>query len=118
ARSVPGSRMREHRRPSGAVTACAAVCHTRPPWRAAVSDPRPPARPDDLPALAKRWAAKAIATSHLALSRGEIEDVLRGIAEQLVCTLRSEPFDPKPAALIGERLVTEHVTGTQALNES
>jgi diguanylate cyclase (GGDEF)-like protein/PAS domain S-box-containing protein len=66
--------------------------------------------------LAKRWAAIALSTSHLALSRADIEAFLLDVTEALVELLRSDPFDPSPACEAGAELVSINLTGTDALD--
>jgi diguanylate cyclase (GGDEF)-like protein/PAS domain S-box-containing protein len=79
-----------------------------------------PARdePDPLTSLATNWATIALATSHLAISRPDIEAFLRDVTEALVDLLRSVPFDPTPAAEAGAELVSINLTGNKALDET
>lgn len=79
-----------------------------------------PARtdPDPLTSLAARWATIALATSHVAVSRADIEAFLLGVAKELVGLLRAEPFDPAPAAAAGAELVAINLTGNNALDET
>lgn len=74
--------------------------------------------PNDLPALATRWAAATLATSHVALSRNEIEARLLTLATGLADLLRAEPFDAEPAAEAGAVLVDTNLTGSDALRET
>jgi diguanylate cyclase (GGDEF)-like protein/PAS domain S-box-containing protein len=71
-----------------------------------------------LSALAGRWATAALSTSHVAVSRADIEAFLLGMALGLVEVLRTEPFEPAAAADAGCALVGENLTGNQALNET
>ncbi|HYS35925.1 MAG TPA: sensor domain-containing diguanylate cyclase, partial [Pseudonocardiaceae bacterium] len=68
--------------------------------------------------LAGRWAAVALATSHIAVPRTEIEAVLLDMAHGLADVLRAEPFDPSPANDAGVALVDANLTGNQSLNET
>lgn len=79
-----------------------------------------PARtdPDPSTSLATRWATLALATSHVAISRADIETFLLAVTETLVELLRAEPFDPTPAAAAGAELVSINLTGTAALDET
>jgi diguanylate cyclase (GGDEF)-like protein/PAS domain S-box-containing protein len=69
-------------------------------------------------ALADKWAAAALATSHVALSRADIEAFLFEVTTGLVDVLRTEPFDPMSAAQVGAALVNTNLTGNQALNRT
>lgn len=71
---------------------------------------------DRAAALAGRWAGIALSTSHLSLSRPDIEAFLSDVTAALVAVLRSEPFDPAPAAEAGAELVSINLTGTDALD--
>lgn len=66
--------------------------------------------------LARNWAAVALATSHLAMSRSDMESYLLDVTRSLVDVLRAEPFDPECAAESGARLVKINLTGTKALD--
>ncbi|HEX5404730.1 MAG TPA: EAL domain-containing protein [Pseudonocardiaceae bacterium] len=66
--------------------------------------------------LARSWAAVALATSHLGLSRADIEAFLLDVTEALVDLLRTEPFDAAPAAETGAELVGINLTGADALD--
>ena len=79
-----------------------------------------PARtdPEPLTSLATRWATIALATSHVASSRADIEAFLLAVAQGLVDLLHAEPFDPTPAAEAGTELVAINLTGTSALDET
>jgi diguanylate cyclase (GGDEF)-like protein/PAS domain S-box-containing protein len=79
--------------------------------------PSGPAR-EKLASLARGWAALALATSHLAMSRTDMEAILLKITESLVDVLRSEPFDPDRAGDAGAQLVRINVTGTKALDST
>lgn len=89
------------------------------------SPPSPASRPtagsadDPLRALAARWAAGVLRTSHLPHPREYVVELLRELVRSLADTLRSEPFDPKPAAAAaGARLVAERFTGVDTLGLS
>jgi len=73
---------------------------------------------EGMAAFAGRWAAAALATSHVALPRADIEAFLLDIAVGLLEVLRSEPFEPTLAAEAGCALVGANLTGNQALNET
>ncbi|HEX4704209.1 MAG TPA: EAL domain-containing protein [Pseudonocardiaceae bacterium] len=73
---------------------------------------------DGMAALAGRWAAAALSTSHVALPRVDIEAFLLEVACGLATVLRGEPFDPCQAAEAGAALVSTNLTGNQALNET
>jgi diguanylate cyclase (GGDEF)-like protein/PAS domain S-box-containing protein len=77
-----------------------------------------PDEPLDLPEFARRWATAGLSTSHVALSRAEIEALLLDITTGLVELLRTEPFDPAPAATAGTALVSLNLTGAKALEET
>jgi diguanylate cyclase (GGDEF)-like protein/PAS domain S-box-containing protein len=81
------------------------------PWSAAPVDGS-----DGLITLAREWAVAAINTSHSPVSRSDIELVLTGIATHLAALLRADPFDPRPAAEDGRRLVAENLNTSAALN--
>jgi diguanylate cyclase (GGDEF)-like protein/PAS domain S-box-containing protein len=66
--------------------------------------------------LARNWTAIALATSHLGMSRADIEAFLLDITEALVDLLRAEPFDAAPAAQTGAELVGINLTGADALD--
>jgi diguanylate cyclase (GGDEF)-like protein/PAS domain S-box-containing protein len=66
--------------------------------------------------LAKRWAGIALATSHLAMSRTDVEAFLLDVTSALVDILCAEPFDATPAAEAGAELVKVNLTGTDALD--
>jgi diguanylate cyclase (GGDEF)-like protein/PAS domain S-box-containing protein len=68
--------------------------------------------------LAKRWASIALSTSHLALSRADIEAFLLDVTSALVDILCGAPFDATPAAEAGAELVRVNLTGTSALDET
>lgn len=74
--------------------------------------------PDGRTVLANKWAAAALATSHVALSRADIEAFLLEITSGLVELMHTEPFDPQPAAEAGAALVGTNLTGNQALNRT
>ncbi|HEX4723972.1 MAG TPA: EAL domain-containing protein [Pseudonocardiaceae bacterium] len=73
---------------------------------------------DGMVAFAGRWAAAALATSHVALPRAEIEAFLLDVATGLVGLLRAEPFEPNLAADAGCALVSANLTGNDALSET
>ncbi|HEY1573577.1 MAG TPA: EAL domain-containing protein [Pseudonocardiaceae bacterium] len=66
--------------------------------------------------LARRWAGIALSSSHVALSRSDIEAFLLDITDALVDVLRIEPFDPGPASESGAALVSINLTGDTALD--
>jgi len=65
--------------------------------------------------LARRWAGVALSSSHVALSRSDIEAFLLDITDALVDVLCAEPFDPRPASESGAALVSINLTGDTAL---
>jgi diguanylate cyclase (GGDEF)-like protein/PAS domain S-box-containing protein len=73
---------------------------------------------DGMTALAGRWAKAALATSHVAVTRAEIEAFLLDTAHGLVKVLRTEPFEPTLAESAGCALVSANLTGNQALSET
>lgn len=68
--------------------------------------------------LAEKWATVAVDTSHIALSRSDIESFLLDVVDALVDLLRAEPFDPTPARETGAELISINLTGEQALNHT
>ncbi|HWE88548.1 MAG TPA: hypothetical protein VG317_03675, partial [Pseudonocardiaceae bacterium] len=72
----------------------------------------------DTRTFARQWAAELANTSHVALSRAEIEQVLHDVTQELVAMLRAESFSPEPAAAIGARLVADNFTEPRALGRS
>ena len=66
--------------------------------------------------LARRWAGVALTSSHVALSRSDIEAFLLDITDALVDVLCAEPFDPQPASESGAALVSINLTGDTALD--
>jgi diguanylate cyclase (GGDEF)-like protein/PAS domain S-box-containing protein len=66
--------------------------------------------------LARHWAGIALASSHVALSRSDIEAFLLDIVDALIDVVRSDPFDPAPAAESGTALISINVTGDTALD--
>jgi PAS domain S-box-containing protein/diguanylate cyclase (GGDEF)-like protein len=68
--------------------------------------------------FAQGWAAAIIDTSYVPMSRREIEDFLFELAELMMGTLLSDPFDPAPASEVGARLVGAHFTAPEALGRT
>ncbi len=66
--------------------------------------------------MARQWATIALSTSHIALSRSDVEAFLLDITDALVDVLRTQPFDPAPAAEAGTGLVSINLTGNTALD--
>lgn len=66
--------------------------------------------------LARRWAGVALTSSHVALSRADVEAFLLDVTDALVDVLRAEPFDPRPATESGAALVSINLTGDTALD--
>lgn len=75
-------------------------------------------RPPNLAEFARHWAASGLSTSHVALSRVELEALLLEVATGIVELLRTDPFDPTPAGAAGAALVNLNLTGTKALDET
>jgi diguanylate cyclase (GGDEF)-like protein/PAS domain S-box-containing protein len=77
---------------------------------------RAPSAHENRARLARSWTAIALATSHLGLSRADIEAFLLDVTEALVDLLRAEPFNPAAAAETGAELVGINLTGSDALD--
>ncbi|HEX3590211.1 MAG TPA: EAL domain-containing protein [Pseudonocardiaceae bacterium] len=67
-------------------------------------------------ALARQWATIALGTSHIALSRSDVEAFLLDVTDALVDILRSDPFDAAPASEAGAELIRANLTGAAALD--
>lgn len=78
----------------------------------------PDAVPDGLTALAAQWAIAVLRTTHLPVSRHEVEAVLRDIAVELTKLVRAEQADAQHAEEAGRRLVAEYITTSAALTKT
>jgi diguanylate cyclase (GGDEF)-like protein/PAS domain S-box-containing protein len=112
----PGGRGESRRHPTlSCPTGTPFPADKRDPVTDVPSDPARTAR-QGRTRLATEWAAIALATSHIALSRSDVEAFLLDVTDALVDLLRAEPFDPAPAAETGAELVNINLTGTTALD--
>ncbi|MGH3793603.1 MAG: putative bifunctional diguanylate cyclase/phosphodiesterase [Pseudonocardiaceae bacterium] len=69
-------------------------------------------------AFARVWAQAVVGTSFVAVSRAELDALLRGFARTIGNVLRSEPFCAEPAAVVGAQMVAAQLTGAQTLRRT
>lgn len=68
--------------------------------------------------VAASWARTVIGTSYVPMSSPEVEELLRGLLEQLRSLLPAEPFAPEAGREIGARLVDAHFTNPRTLSQT
>jgi diguanylate cyclase (GGDEF)-like protein/PAS domain S-box-containing protein len=68
--------------------------------------------------VARAWAAAVTGTSFVQLRPEELVRFLLGLSDRLCELVRSVPFDPGPARLVGADLVDAHFTDTETLSRS
>ncbi|GLY71226.1 putative bifunctional diguanylate cyclase/phosphodiesterase [Amycolatopsis taiwanensis] len=68
--------------------------------------------------LAREWAYVINATAYLPLTHAEVEQHMLHLVNRLFDAVRSEPFDPTPAAGVGARLVEMHCVGRDSIRRS
>lgn len=78
----------------------------------------PDAVPNGLTAFAAQWAVAVLRTTHIPVSRAEVEVVLRDIAVDLTKLVRAEQFDARHAEEAGRRLVAEQIATSAALTRT
>ncbi|HEY2762501.1 MAG TPA: EAL domain-containing protein [Pseudonocardiaceae bacterium] len=66
----------------------------------------------------RMWAQAVAGTSFVALSRAELDALLRGFARTIEDVLQSEPFCADSAADVGAQMVAAQLTGAQTLRRT
>ncbi|WP_226363807.1 putative bifunctional diguanylate cyclase/phosphodiesterase [Pseudonocardia abyssalis] len=72
----------------------------------------------DAEALARSWGQAVRGTSHVALSRSELDVLLRGLSERLLRALRTPELDRADVMAAGRELVGAHFTEIASLDRT